>query len=64
MPPLVLLLLLTACAAGLGFAAATWRTRARAHARREPQRPPRGFRPVVIEGGKAALPAPAQDAVS
>ncbi|MDE1882586.1 MAG: hypothetical protein KGL65_02045 [Rhodospirillales bacterium] len=61
MPPLVLLLL-TVCAAGFGFAAATWRTRARA--RREPQRPPRGFRPVVIEGGKAALPAPAQDAVS
>ncbi|MDE1906597.1 MAG: hypothetical protein KGH75_09135 [Rhodospirillales bacterium] len=61
MSPLALLLLLTICAAGLGFAAAIARTRARA--RREPQRPPRGFRPVVIEGGKASImPAPAQDA--
>lgn len=61
MSPLALLLLLTVCAAGLGFAAATARTRT--NARREPQRPPRGFRPVVIEGGKAAtIPASAQDA--
>lgn len=62
MSPLALLLLLTVCAAGLGFAAAT--ARARAAARREPEKPPRGFRPVVIEGGKAATPAPARDAAS
>ncbi len=60
MSPLALLLLLTLGAAGLGFAAAT--ARARASARSEPERPPRGFKPVVIEGGKAALPSPAQDA--
>jgi hypothetical protein len=52
-------LLVFCAAAGLGFAAAI---AARISTRRPAPPPPRGFRPVVIQGGKANAPAPLQDA--
>ncbi len=59
--PLVLMPLLIFCtAAGLGFAVSAL---AGITARRRPAPPPpRGFRPVVIEGGKEAAPTQMQDA--
>lgn len=62
MSPLAWLPFLSLCAAALGFAAAT--ARALMLARRPAAPPPRGFRPVVIEGGKAQIPACAEEAMS
>ncbi len=54
MSALALLPLLVFCAAaGLGFAAVAV---GRIKARRPIPPPPRGFRPVVIQGGKAQMP--------
>lgn len=61
MPALALLPLLVFCAAaGLGFAAVL---AGRISTRRRPAPPPpRGFTPVVIQGGKPSPPAQIQDA--
>lgn len=53
-------LLIFSAAAGLGFAVSAL---VGVNARRRPAPPPpRGFRPVIIQGGKASAPAQMRDA--
>lgn len=60
MPALPYLLpVLTLAAAACGFAAA--RAMTRINEERQPEPPPRGFKPVVINGGKISLPPPVSD---
>ncbi|MGE4481278.1 hypothetical protein [Acidocella sp.] len=54
MSALLLTPLLVFCAAGLGFTAARI-------GMRPPAPPPRGFRPVVIAGGKTLVPTPREE---